>query len=167
FTPLPVFDIATFDLSRLKVLMIDAYSGGSPSLKLLGRLPSIQSWIANGGRLIVHDWLATGVTAQPNPLLLASPSTILVNAGGNNIEIIPPGDNLVVSGPHGMLASTSLDGGGSSYQGYARRATLPPRALPILGAGLNTNNVAAFSYGLGAGSIYYAVMPLDYLIDRE
>lgn len=162
FTPLPIYDISTYDVSRLAMLMIDEAGGGLPSSPLLSRLPDIEDWVAQGGKLLVHDRTGTGSSI---PFLLGASATVLTNDPGDDIEILAPGDNLVVAGPHGQLDGTSLDGGSSSYQGYAQRSTLPARALPILGAGPNTNNVVAFSYALGAGSVYYAAMPLDYFLD--
>src|SRR5207302_5073013 len=73
----------------------------------------------------------------------------------------------VIVGLHGMLSGTSLDGGNWSFGGYAQRSTLPPGAVPILSAGGNTDQVAAFSYGLGAGAIYYATLPFTPLISRS
>jgi hypothetical protein len=40
-------------------------------------------------------------------------------------------------------------------------ATLPPGSTSILSAGPNASNVAALSYPLGSGSVYYSTIPLD------
>ncbi|HXJ76896.1 MAG TPA: immunoglobulin domain-containing protein, partial [Candidatus Dormibacteraeota bacterium] len=160
FATIEIQDIATFDFSRLSLLFL-VVDSNNRSTPLFDRLPEIETWVNNGGRLIVHDWFVS-TDGGPNPFLFAAPGVVLVQSFNENIQILPPGNNLVVAGPFGNLGNNSLDDAGTSSHGYALRGTLPPRALPILGAGPNTNAVTAFSYGLGAGSVYYAGMPLDH-----
>jgi hypothetical protein len=163
FTPLQILDIGTFDFSRLDVLLINEPSDTAPSLALAARLAAIEAWVGRGGKLVVHDH--SGGFTPRNPFLFGAANTVLVRAPGNDIEPIPSPQNLVVAGPHGIIDSATLDDAQNSFIAYARGDTLPPHALPILAAGTNTTNVVAFSYGLGAGTIYFAAMPLDAFLE--
>ncbi|HTG44978.1 MAG TPA: hypothetical protein VK633_10650, partial [Verrucomicrobiae bacterium] len=165
FAPLHIEDISTYDLSGLDFLFINVANDLEPSAELRRRLPAIEAWVSNGGKLIVHDRSIFSITDQPNPFFFATAGTIGERFPGNNLEFFPPGTNLVAAGPYGKLLGSSLDNGDPSYLGYVRRETLPPRALPILTAGLNTNLIVAFSYGFGLGSIYYASLPLEALVE--
>ena len=157
FTPLLIGDIATQNLAGLRILFIDESLNGAPSAALLGRLADIKTWVAAGGRLIVHD-RGVGLTS-PNPFLIGTPGLGTVNSGTADLDVIDPATTMVTAGPFGILGNTSLDGGSSSAHGYS--TNLPPDARPILSVGGNSNQVVAFSYPLGAGFVYYCTIPLD------
>jgi len=63
YVPLHITDITTQDLTGLRILMIDESDNSSVSAALMSRLPAIQSWVAAGGRLVIHDRSAGNVTA--------------------------------------------------------------------------------------------------------
>jgi hypothetical protein len=63
-------------------------------------------------------------------------------------------------GPQGREA----DPPGQSNHGFVLAATLPTGAVAILSAGPNTTHVAAFSYALGRGDVYYSTIPLDFYL---
>jgi len=142
FTPVVFSSITNCDLSRLDMLMIDSFSFNE-GVELKRRLPEIRKWIIHGGKLISHQWSEI----LPESVVL-SPST------GLGLGIVPPGDNLVVNGPHGMLDLIPLDGT-FRHDGAALSQSLPARALPILNDGSETN-IVAFSYSIGLGSVFYS-----------
>ena len=158
FTPVHISDISTQNLAGLRMLLIDEASG-SLSGALLARLPAIQAWVNAGGRLIVHD-RAAGLST-PNPFLLGTPGLGTVYGPTADLNMIDPATTLVTAGPFGFVNNSNLDGGSSSAHGYVSAASLPAGARPILSIGTNTNQVACFSYPLGAGFVYYSTIPLD------
>jgi hypothetical protein len=166
FTPLRITDITQFDFARAQLLMLNEAIDYVPTVELRRRLPELRDWVENGGKLIVHDRSVSMGIPQPNALLLGLTRTLLQKEYGNDINVIPPGTTLVTRGPHGMIGDGSLDNAGSSYHGFALRDTIPVGALPILRTGLSATQVVAFAYGLGSGSVYYAALPLDYLLMR-
>ena len=159
FFPLRIGDISTQNFSGLRILCLNEYNNLGLSGALLARLPDIQSWVTNGGRLIIHDRSAGNVS--PNPFLLGVTGSVTVRLTTSDLDVIPPPTNLVVAGPFGMITNTTLDGGASSAHGYVLRTNLPPASLPILSVGGFSNEVATFSYPLGLGTVYYSAIPLD------
>jgi hypothetical protein len=128
----------------------------------LSRLPDIQAWVNAGGRLLVHD-RGAGLTT-PNPFLVGTPGLGTVSAYTADLNMIDPATTLVSAGPFGILTNTSLDGGINSAHGYVPVASLPPQARAILSFAGNSNQIAGFSYSLGAGFVYYSTIPLDYYL---
>ncbi len=164
FTPVRIGDISTQDFTGLRVLLINEVDNYSPTAALLNRLPAIEAWVRAGGRLIVHDRSAGNVS--PNPFLLGTPGLGTVRLTTADLDVLAPATSLVTAGPFGILTNASLDGGISSAHGYVSAASLPAGARAILSSGANSNQVACFSYPLGAGFIYYSGIPLDcYLAD--
>jgi hypothetical protein len=159
FSPLHISDISTQILAGFQILFIDENNNTSVSSPLLARLADIQGWVNGGGKLIVHDRSAGNIS--PNPFLLGVPGSITVRSTTSDIDVIPPGTNLVVAGPFGTINNTTLDGGASSAHGYVTQSQLPASAYPILSMGGAPTNVIAFSYPLGSGEIYYSSIPLD------
>ena len=159
FLPLHISDISTQILAGFGILFIDENSNSGLSSPLLARLADIQSWVNGGGRLIVHDRSAGNIS--PNPFLLGAPGTVTVRSLTSDIDVIPPGTNLVVAGPFGAINNTTLDGGYYSAHGYVMQSQLPAGACPVLSMGGASTNVVAFSYPLGLGEIYYSSIPLD------
>ncbi len=164
FIPLHVLDISTLGFTNFGLLCINEYNNGPISTALQARLADIQSWVTNGGRLIVHDRSAG--LLSPNPFLLGATGAVTVRLTTSDLDVIPPATNPVVAGPFGVINNTNLDGGASSAHGYVALANLPAAASGFLCIGGSLNEVVAFSYSLGAGTIYYSSTPLDcYLAD--
>src|SRR5262249_25969334 len=141
----------------------DEVNNGPLSASLQGRLPAIQAWVNSGGSLIIHDRSAG--LLSPNPFLLGTAGITTVRDLVSDIDVVPPGANLVVAGPFGAINNATLDGGNSSAHGYVLRNQLPPLALSILSIGGGSNQVVDFSYPLGQGQIYYSSIPLDFYLD--
>src|SRR5262245_11027474 len=167
-TPLQIMNITTFDLSTIDVLMVDEPGLSGITSTMLGRLSDIQAWVEGGGVFIVHQRVVLSSTPASNPFLVGAPGALAVGdlRFSNDLDVIPPGDTLVTNGPHGTITSTSLDLGGSNG-GYVFGASLPVGTTKILSAGSNTDNVAAFSYGLGSGFVYCASVPLDFYLQQS
>jgi hypothetical protein len=157
--PLHISDISAQSLAGLRMLYIDESSGSSLSSELLARLPAIQAWVNEGGRLIVHDRAAGNIT--PNPFLLGTPGLGTVSFGTADLNVIDPATTLVTAGPFGFVNNANLDDGSASAHGYVMAASLPDGARSILSIGPNTDQVVCFSYPLGAGFVYYSTIPLD------
>ncbi len=167
YFPEQITNISTFDLSSLSILMVDESFNGPPSAALVGRLPAIQTWVQGGGIFMVHD-RGLGTTGGGSPFLLGVPNPNVVRAPGPMLDVIPPGDNPVVNGPHGHIDNTTLNGGSlSTTSGYVQSATLPADSLNILSSDPDVTHVAALSYSLGAGFVYYSGIPLDYYLDND
>jgi hypothetical protein len=167
FTPIQILDISTFDFDRLSVLVLNEASYYQIQENLIARVDDLAAWVKNGGRLIIHDQFVDGGNLTAHPLLVGAGATILHKSEGSDIDIVLPADTLVTTGPHGSLDDSSLDEGFYSDHGYAELATLPTGTRPILIQGGGPDRVVAFSYGLGAGLIYYATIPLDYYLDYD
>jgi hypothetical protein len=169
FTAVHITDISTFDLNTIDILMVDESDNSGLSSALSGRLSAIQSWVQAGGVFLVHDRFVSDDVSDPqsNPFLLGA-STTLVDRDftyGTDLDVIPPGGTLVTNGPFGTITDTSLDGGNYSNHGFVVGTTLPAGATAILRAGPDSNQVAAFSYSLGGGAVYYSTIPLDWYLD--
>jgi subtilisin family serine protease len=168
-TPVQITNISSFDLSTIDVLMVNESNNGGLSAALSGRLAAIQTWVEGGGVFMVHDRFVSIESGVPesNPFLLGQSGIEVLRdfANGPDLDVIPPGSTLVISGPHGTITDSSLDGGNYSNHGFALGSSLPASAVRILSAGPDSNNVAAFSYPLGGGAVYYSTIPLDYYLD--
>jgi uncharacterized repeat protein (TIGR01451 family) len=163
FIPVQIMDISSFDLTTVDMLLINESDNSIISSALLARLPQIQAWVNTGGKVVIHD-RSTG-NLSPNPLLLGYSSTTCSRLTTSDLDVIPPGTNLVVNGPFGVINNTTLDGGSSSAHGYISQGLLPAGASSILSIGANATQVTTFSYPLGAGLVYYSSIPLDcYLV---
>ena len=144
----------------MRLLIINEQGNGSISPALAGRLPDIQSWVANGGRLMIHDRSAGNLT--PNPFLIGTPGLGTVRLESSNLNTVPPATTFVTAGPFGVIDDTTLDGGSSSAHGHVPPAALPLGSRAILGTG--PDQIAAFSYPVGAGVVYYSTIPLDHYL---
>lgn len=166
-TPVRIADIATFDFSAIQVLMLHTLNE-PPSAALVARLSDIESWVRSGGILVVHDRRVSSTenVAEPNPVLVGAPSTLLERNFdyAKDIDVIST-DTLVTSGPGGNVDNTTLDNGNYSNHGFADPTTLPPGTVSILSAGPGVDRVAAFAYPLGEGFVYYSTIPLDFYLE--
>ncbi len=164
FTARHIENLANADLSDLAMLLINEL--GSPmSAELDLRLPEIERWVSSGGKVIVHDESPNPGRTAVHPLVLGLPTASITGEFGTDNNILPPGNTLVTTGPHGTLNNSSLDGATFTYSGYASAETLSPHATRILNAGSEPDRVTAFGYGLGAGFVYFSTVPLGFYFD--
>lgn len=169
FIPVQISDIAAFDLSTVEILMVNELNNAEISPELLSRLPDIEAWVRDGGLFVVHDrFVSTDIgDPQPNPLLIGAPATMLDRdfVYANDIDMLIP-DSLVAAGPYGTIGNYTLDAANFSTHGFAIADTLPAGSVSLFSSGPAANNrVAAFTYALGRGFVYYAAIPLDYFLD--
>lgn len=162
FIPLQIEDISTFPLTNIDALVINEHNNSSLSTALLARLAAIQTWVSNGGRLVIHDRSAGNL--NPNPFLLGTSDITTVRVETSDIDVVPPGTNLVVNGPRGTIGNSTLDGGNSSAHGYIPQTQMPEGGYPIISMGGDPTNLVCFSYPLGSGLVYYSSIPLDYYL---
>src|SRR5262249_16033469 len=163
FTALRIADITSVDLGALSILLRDEQDNGSVSFELGSRLPHIEDWVNQGRRLIVP--CRRGGNLSPKRFVVGLPGAPTIRSETANVDVIPPGDSVVILGPFGTIDNATLDGGNSSAHGYISSFSLPPDSIPILSIGGNPDQVVDFSYPLGSGLVYYSAIPLDcYLV---
>jgi hypothetical protein len=156
--------MTSFDFNQIDILMLNEAANNNISADVTNRVPDIRTWVEAGGRLVVHDRSA-GNSPNPSPLLVGAPSSVLTRALGSDVDVISPATSLVTAGPFGWIDNTALDGGSSSYHGYADTAGLPGGTRRILSVGGNSARTVSLSYPLGQGQVYYSTIPLDYYLD--
>ena len=159
------FDIRDMDtldineLSGLSVLYIDKYSSNS---EYTNNLAAINNAVFNGMTLIIND----GSPYEANTILPGLGTTLVqISADSAEINIGPDGGELAV-GTAGTLTNTSLDDGSSSHHGAFDINSLPEGAKILLTSG-NPNEVVAFSYQYGSGTVIYSSMPLSAYFDPD
>lgn len=159
------FDIRDMDtldineLSGLSVLYIDKYSS---NLEYTNNLAAINNAVFNGMTLIIND----GSPYEANTILPGLGTTLVqISSDSAEINIGPDGGELAV-GAAGTLTNTSLDHGSSSHHGAFDINSLPEGAKILLTSG-NPNEVVAFSYQYGSGTVIYSSMPLSAYFDPD
>lgn len=152
-TPVHVNNITTVDLSTLDVLCINVgFTGPSPAL--LARVPELSAWVQGGGVLVYHDrsMLSTAILPGAGGVLFTTGAT-------SDIDVVTGGSQ-VTDGPGGIVDDTTLDGWTATTIGFV--ANLPVGSINLLSNGPNPANSTGFIYPHGAGSVYYAAIPLDF-----
>lgn len=146
----------TLDISELQgvnVLYIDKYSSNG---EFSANLANINQAVFNGMTLIIND----GSPYEANTILPGlGTSLVIISANHADINIGPDGTDLS-TGSAGNLDDFSLDDGSSSHHGAFDINSLPEGAKILL-TSTNPNEVVAFSYTYGAGTIIYSTMPLS------
>jgi hypothetical protein len=152
-----ITNLASADLSQFDILFFQNEDNGSFSSTFTNNLAKVHQFVQNGGTLIIHDRNVTSAGA----VLPGSPGT-LVRSTGSTIDIL---DNTtkVTNGPGGIIDDNSLDGGNSSYHGYAVANSLTAGAVAILSTG-NASQVVTYGYPYGNGFVIYSTIPLDYYL---
>ena len=90
---------------------------------------------------------------------LVTDAGIYSNIG--DVDVVPPGNSLVTNGPFGTITDDSLDGSYAAW-GWVDAATVPTSSKGILRIVRDNDKWAAFSYPLGAGSVYFSIAELGY-----
>ncbi len=125
-----------------------------------------QSWIANGGVFIMHDWYHK---ANQLPGLLSATTASYNSWDINVINSAHP----IVIGPFGLINDTLLDGGSASTHGAWLDSSLDPSSDPLAGlltpvlSSMNSSSVVVFEYSYGPGHIIYANIPLEAYTDSH
>ncbi len=152
-------DLTAQDIENLNALYIDKYGSNS---EFTNNLASIHSSVYNGMTLIIND----GSPSEANSILPGLTQTLVSSSYSNaDVNIGPDGEELS-NGTLGNLDDTSLDGGSSSIHGAFESSSLPDGAKILLTSG-NANEVVAFSYEYGSGTVIYSTMPLMAYFDPD
>lgn len=153
-------DLTAASLQGIDVLFL-LNSGNNAQLSALAaNAAAIRSFTAAGGVFALNDRNVTNA------------ATTVPGASGISFTRMPDDDvepgtaNGLLTGPGGVIDGSTLDNGGNSYHGYVDTATLPAGASVLLTTASATQAVS-FSYGLGAGSVYYSTIPLDYYLAND
>ncbi|NBB14917.1 hypothetical protein GVN21_06010 [Caulobacter sp. SLTY] len=139
-------------LAALDVLVLETEFGG----------PYPPNWadvldaVSDGLVLFFNDWLQSG---DPNALFAGTGIDIRVITDSHDVEMNLGRDGaLIASTPYGTVTDTSIDNGTSSNHGYVVASSLPPGAK-ILMTRDNPDEVTAFSFPYGSGTIIYTTAP--------
>ena len=160
-TAVDIHDLSVAELSGLDVLVIQNPNNSIYNAEFLNALPDIQAAVANGLVLIIHD-RATGLANAAGILPGGAGIQFFRDTETNDVELV---DDLhpIANGPGGIVTDFSLDGGNSSFHGYADASTLPVGAEVILSTP-NVNQAVTFAYAFGAGQVVYSSIPLDHYL---
>lgn len=158
-TSVPLNDVSAGSLAGLDGVFITNCSNGGYGAEYLANLADLQAFAEGGGIVIIHDRRVTeAATSVPGAAGIAFTGQTY----GSEVELDEASG--LTTGPGGTLTDASLDGGNSSTHGYADVATLPAGSLvPLTTA--NPAQAVTFCYGLGAGSVTYSTIPLDYYLN--
>ncbi len=150
-------DLTAASLSGIDVLFLLNGSNGAPLAGLSANAAALSSFVQGGGVFALNDREVTDAAS-------AVPGATGIAFTRNPAADINPGvASVLVNGPAGVIDATTLDNGGSSDHGYAAVGTLPAGAMTLLTTG-SAAQAVAISYALGAGSVYYSTVPLDYYL---
>jgi uncharacterized repeat protein (TIGR01451 family) len=162
-TPVQLFDLQAADLAGIKVLFVQNPSNGAYGAEYLSRLAAIQTAVANGMILVLHDrYVSNGDGTGGAKTILPGGSGFAIRrdfSDPNNIDV-RDSSTPVTSGLGGSIANTTLDGGGFSDHGYADASTLPAGTKLILSR-TDPNQIVTFLYPFGNGAVLYSTIPLD------
>jgi hypothetical protein len=152
-------DVAAGSLAGLDVLWMLNSSNDDYDF-FGGNQAAVANFVSAGGVLSFHDRRVTEAAAN----LPGAAGIAFVRDFGDDADIqVINNTTLVTNGPGGVVNNTTLDGGTSSSHGYATLGTLPVGAIPILSRS-DVTRIVDFTYGFGAGDVYYSTIPLDYYL---
>ncbi len=150
-------DLTAASLSGINVLFLLNSDNGSPLAGLSANAAALNSFVQGGGVFALDDREVTDAASTV-------PGAAGIAFTRNPAADINPGvASVLVNGPAGVIGATTLDNGSSSDHGYAAVGTLPAGATTLLTTG-SAAQAVAISYTLGAGSVYYSTVPLDYYL---
>ena len=150
-------DLTAASLSGIDVLFLLNGSNGAALAGLSDNAAALNSFVQGGGVFALNDRNVTGAASTV-------PGATGIAFTLDPMSDINPGvASVLVNGPAGIIGATTLDGGNSSNHGYMAVGTLPDAATTLLTTG-NAAQAVAISYTLGAGSVYYSTVPLDYYL---
>jgi len=168
-TAVQITDVSTFDFNTIQRLVINNSDNGGVETVLVDRAADLATFVGNGGILFFHDRFVSpveDVATTGHPVLPGSGSIDFVRSFILDADIDFVTSSGIDNGVFGILNNTSLDGGTSSTHGYVTASTLPGGAVVYMSNG-NAAQAVGFSYGYGAGTVYYSTIPLDYYLDGD
>ena len=149
-------DLTGASLSGINVLFLLNSSTTAVLPGLTANAAAINSFVQGGGVFALNDSQVTGAAG----LVPGASKITFTGLAASNIN--PVASNKLVSGSAGVIGTTTLDttAPARSDYGYATVSTLPGGTTTLLTTP-NTARAVAFSYKLGAGSVYYSTIPLN------
>lgn len=147
-------------LAQIDVLYVWNPSNSNYSSVYLDALPTINNSVANGMSLMIFDrFVSDASSILPGVGSTAS----IVRDFSNRADIdLAAGVPLNFSrGPGGRIDNDMFDGGTSSSHGFAVGSSLHRSVQPLLTNG-DPDQITAFSYQFGSGSVMYSTIPLDF-----
>ena len=158
-TPIALAGLTAADLAGLDVLWIINPNNNGYAAALTANVAAIFNFVNNGGTLMFHDrHVTTAATVIPG-----AGTITFVRQTGSDIDLGPDAPPQMTNGQGGTIDNTTLDGGTSSNHGHALAGTLPAGSKVIFTTA-NSTHAVDFAYPLGAGSVYYSSIPLDYYL---
>lgn len=161
-TPVLMTSLSPAALAGINALYVLGSSNGAYPASWTAALPDIQVAALAGLKVAIFD-RATDPANNTAGNMPGLSGVTFVRDTTPSVDPVANG-NPIVNGPFGVIGATTLDGGNSSAHGYGTSATLPAGAVPILNDG-NATNVQMFSYPIGAGTVYYSSVPMDFYIN--
>jgi hypothetical protein len=175
-------NVAAADLVGIDILFVQNPSNNDFGAEYLGNLADIQSWVSNGGRLVIHDRYVTGAASilpgggafdfqreTGREIDGSNAGGEVVEGGGsgdaNDLEVLD-NSTLITNGPHGVIDNNSLDGGSSSSHGYALSDSLTATSLLVISRP-NPIEIVTFAYAFDQGMVLYSSIPLDFYLGQS
>ena len=150
-------DLTAASLSGINVLFLMNSDVSSPLPGLADNAAALTSFVQGGGVLALNDRQLSGAAG------VVPGAANICFVCGITPDIIPGVPSILTNGPAGVIDAKTLNDGNSSALGYAEVATLPDGAATLL-TGSDATQAVAFSYSVGAGSVYYASIALDFFL---
>jgi len=162
-TAVSLSDLQAVDLAGVKVLVVQNPSNGSYGAEYLSRLAAIQTAVANGLILVIHDRyvLNDAGTEGAKSILPGGANFVILRdfSDPDNVDV-RDGSTPVTNGAGGVVTSASLDNGNFSDHGYADASSLPVGTKLILSR-TDPQRIVTFLYPYGNGAVLYSTIPLD------
>ncbi len=143
-------------LAGIDTLYVTNPSNSGFGSEYLANRTAIANAVSGGMNLVIFDRTVTGA----NTILPGGTSISVVRnttSGATDINIAAGAPAAFSAG----LTNASLDGGNLSSHGYVTLSSLPPGAVPLL-TRANANQIVAFTYPYGSGTVFYSTIPLDF-----
>ncbi|UWQ17863.1 Ig-like domain-containing protein [Jannaschia sp. M317] len=151
-------EITADSLMGIDVLMVNNQDNNGYGTEWRDGLPALQAAIEAGLILVFHDRGIGNGTAGALPET-GGIGFVRDFSDERSIEFEDDGHPLATG-----LTDASLDQGSSSTHGFTPRGSLPEGAETFL-TRTNPDEIVTFSYGLGAGTVYYSSIPLDFYLE--
>ena len=143
-------------LAGIDTLYVTNPSNTNFGAEYLANQTAIAAAVQNGMNLVIFD---RNVTNAQTILPGGSAISVVrnVTSGATDVNIAAGAPAAFTAG----ITNATFDGGNLSSHGYVTLASLPPGAVPLL-TRANPNQVVAFTYPYGSGTVFYSTIPLDF-----
>ena len=143
-------------LAGIDTLYVTNPSNTNFGAEYLANQTAIATAVQNGMNLVIFD---RNVTNAQTILPGGSAISVVrnVTSGATDVNIAAGAPAAFTAG----ISNATFDGGNLSSHGYVTLASLPPGAVPLL-TRANPNQVVAFTYPYGSGTVFYSTIPLDF-----